>query len=142
MEKAPKWFMPVAVLALLWNLAGCVMYLQEVFLSAADVARMSAAEQAYFAARPAWALGGYAMAVWLGAAGCVVLILHRSWAMPLLLLSLLGLIVHDVFMFGMTPGIHIPGWVYLMQAVILLVAVGLVWMTRVGTRNNWLYSRA
>ena len=38
--------MSLAVLALLWNLVGCAMYLHEVMLSASDVARMSAPEQA------------------------------------------------------------------------------------------------
>lgn len=141
MEKAPKWFVVVAVLALLWNLLGCAMYLNEVMLSASDVARMSAAEQAYYHMRPAWALGAFAVAVWFGAAGCVGLVLRRTWAMPLLVLSLLGLIVQDVYQFGMTGDLAIPAMVYVIQALVLLIAIGLVWLARVGMRNNWLYSR-
>ena len=133
--------MPLAVLALLWNLMGCAMYLHEVMLSASDVAKMGAAEQAYYAMRPAWALGATAVAVWFGAAGCVALVLHRSWAMPLLVLSLLGVIVQDVYLFGMTGDLAIPAMVYLIQGLVLLIAIGLVWLTRVGTHNNWLYAR-
>lgn len=141
MNKAPRWFLPVAVVALLWNLVGCAMYLHMVMLSASDVAGMSAPEQAYVAMRPAWALGATAVAVWLGAAGCVGLVMHRTWAMPLLVLSLLGLVVQDVYLFGMTGHPGLPVAVYLLQVLVLGIAAGLIWLTRVGTRNNWLYSR-
>lgn len=140
MEKAPKWFMPVAVLALLWNLLGCAMYLKDVMMSADDLAKLDAAQQAFYAARPAWATGATALAVWLGALGCVVLIFHRSWAMPFLGLSLLGLLAQDIYLFGMSH-VALPATVYLVQALVLLIAAGLVWLARVGTRNNWLYAR-
>lgn len=142
MDKAPKWFVPVAVLALAWNLFGCAMYLLDALMSPDALARLSAADQALHAARPAWAVGATAVAVWFGAAGCVALIMRRSWAMQLLVLSLLGVIVQDVFLFGMTPGIAVPLAVYAVQALVLAVALALIWMTRVGRRNNWLYARA
>lgn len=141
MHKPPKWFLPVAVLALLWNLLGCAMYLHEVMLSAGDVARMDAAQQAYHAMRPAWALGATAVAVWFGAAGCVGLILHRTWALPLLAVSLLGLVVQDTYLFGMTASLAIPAPVVAIQALVLAIAIGLVWMAHTGARRNWLYSR-
>ncbi len=142
MGKVPKWFVIVAVLALLWNLLGCAAYLMDVMRSADDIARMSAAEQALYAARPAWAVGATAVAVWLGAAGCVGLVMRRTWALPLLVLSLLGVIVQDVYLFGMTGGIAIPGSVYAIQVLVLAVAIALVWLARLGQRNNWLYARA
>jgi hypothetical protein len=133
--------MPVAVAALLWNLVGCAMYLHEVMLSAEDVAGMGASEQAYYAMRPAWVLGATAVAVWFGAAGCIGLILRRRWAMPLLVLSLLGLVAQDTYLFGMTGSLALPPTVYLIQGLVLLVAIGLVWMAHAGRRRNWLYAR-
>ena len=64
MRAAPKWFTPVAVIALLWNVLGCIAYLSDVTLSPEDVAKMSAAQQALYAARPAWAVGATALAAW------------------------------------------------------------------------------
>jgi hypothetical protein len=142
MNKAPKWFAAVAVLALLWNLLGCAMYLHDVLQSADAIAKMSEAERAFYAARPTWALGASAVAVWFGAAGCVGLIMHRTWALPLLVLSLLGVIAQDVYLFGMTGGIALPGAVYAIQSLVLVVAMVLVWMARTGQRRNWLYARA
>lgn len=142
MDKAPKWFVIVAVLALLWNLLGCAAYLMDVMRSADDIARMGAAEQALYAARPAWAVGATAVAVWLGAAGCVGLVMRRTWALPLLLLSLLGVIVQDVALVGMARGIGIDPAIYAMQGIVLLVAIGLVWLAVLARRRNWLYRRA
>lgn len=42
----PKWFKPVVVVALLWNLMGCLAYLADVMVSPEAIAKMSAAEQA------------------------------------------------------------------------------------------------
>ena len=53
MTTTPKWYMPVAVTALLWNVLGCVVYLADATLTAEDIAGMSAAQQALYAARPA-----------------------------------------------------------------------------------------
>ena len=62
-EQAPKWFLPVAIAALLWNLLGCAAYLSNVMLTPEAVARMSAAQQAMYAARPAWSVAATAIAV-------------------------------------------------------------------------------
>jgi hypothetical protein len=65
MEQAPKWFGPVASAALLWNLLGCAAYLSDVMLTPEDVATMSAAQQALYAARPAWSVAATARG-WTG----------------------------------------------------------------------------
>ncbi len=142
MGKAPMWFVVVAVLALLWNLLGCTAYLIDVLKFTGDVAKMSAADQAAYALRPAWAVGATAVAVWFGAAGCVGLIMRRTWAMPLLVLSLLGVIVQDVALFALASGTAVPTTAWVLQGVVLAVAVGLVWLARVAGRRHWLYARA
>jgi hypothetical protein len=42
MERAPKWYLPLAIVALLWNGLGCAGYLSDVMLTPADVAKLSA----------------------------------------------------------------------------------------------------
>lgn len=138
MSKAPKWFIPVAVVALLWNLLGCAAYLMDVTLTPEDVAKMAAAEQAMYAARPAWAIAATATAVWFGAAGSLGLVLRRRWAMPVLVLSLLGVIAQDIAVFGLMRGVAIPAPAYVLQGLVLLVAIALVWVARTGIKRNWL----
>jgi hypothetical protein len=139
MNKAPKWYMPVAIVALLWNLIGCAAYLADVTLTPEDVAKMSAAQQALYNSRPAWAVAATAIAVWGGAAGCVGLILRRRWATPLLIASLAGVIVQDIGLFGMTDVVAQEGpKVLVLQGLVLVIAVGLVLLARKATARGWL----
>jgi hypothetical protein len=139
MNKAPKWHLPVAIVALLWNLIGCAAYLADVTLTPEDVAKMSAAQQALYNSRPAWAVAATAIAVWGGAAGCVGLILRRRWATPLLIASLAGVIVQDIGLFGMTDVVAQEGpKVLVLQGLVLVIAIGLVLLARKATARGWL----
>jgi len=138
MEVAPKWFRPVAVVALLWNLLGCAAYLADVMLKPEDIAKLTAAQQAMYHARPAWSIAATAIAVWIGAAGCVGLIMRKRWATPLLILSLVGVICQDAWLFGMS-GAAADGTsaAYVLQGLVLAIAVGLVMLGRTATAKGW-----
>lgn len=139
MSQAPKWFLPVAIVALLWNLMGCAAYLSDAMLTAADVAKMSEAEKTMYAARPAWAVAATAVGVWFGALGCLALILRKSWAVPVLLLSLLGVIAQDVWLFLLAPKTDlINGTVYGLQGLVLLISIGLASLARSAKASGWL----
>jgi len=134
----PKWYLPVAVSALIWNLLGCAAYLSDVMLSAEDIAAMSEAQQALYASRPTWAVAATATAVWGGAAGCLGLILRKSWALPVLVLSLAGIIVQDIGLFILTDaGSTAGGAAYVLQGLVFVVGVGLVVLGRKATQEGW-----
>ena len=137
MEKAPKWYLPVSILALLWNLIGCAAYLSDVMLTAEDIAAMDAAQRAPYESRPGWAVGATAVAVWGGAAGSIGLIARKRWAALLLELSLAGVIVQDIGLFllsGVNPGTAVLA----MQGFVLLVAIGLVVLSRKAIARRWI----
>lgn len=139
MEAAPRWFKPVAIAALLWNLLGCFAYLSDVMVTPEDVAKMSAAQQALYASRPAWALGATALAVWGGALGCVGLIVRKRWSRPLLLVSLAGVIVQDTALFGLTAAVSQAGpAVLVLQGLVVVIAVALVFLGRRADVEGWL----
>jgi hypothetical protein len=139
MSQLPKWYLPVTIAALLWNLMGCGAYLSDVMLTAEDVAKMSADQQALYASRPAWAVAATAVAVWGGALGSLGLILRRRWALPLLSASLIGLVVQDVAMFVLSDVLKVYGSVVLgLQGLVLAIAVALLWFARVANAKGWL----
>lgn len=139
MVATPKWFKPVAIAALLWNLVGCLAYLADVTLTPEDVARMSAAQQALYAARPAWSVAATAVAVWAGALGCLGLILRKRWARPLLFASLVGVVVQDVALFGLSGAASQAGAVaFVTQGLVLVIAVALVLLARRADANAWI----
>jgi hypothetical protein len=139
MNSTPKWFLPVAILALAWNLIGCAAYLKDVTTSAADIAQMSATQRAQYAARPAWSVGATAIAVWAGALGCVGLIMRRRWATPLLAVSLAGVVVQDISLFTMSGAdAQAPPAAVVLQGLVLAIAISLVLLARNSSARGWI----
>ena len=138
MERVPKWYLPLAIIALLWNLLGCAAYLSDAMLTPADLAKLTAAQQAMHAARPAWSVAATAIAVWGGAVGCIGLIMRKRWSSPILAASLAGVIVQDVSLFGLSKAAAPAGGVAIvLQGLVLLVAVGLVLLARKASARGW-----
>ena len=138
MSQAPKWYLPVAIAALLWNLIGCVAYLSDVMLTPEDIAKLTAAQQAMYHARPAWSVAATAIAVWGGAAGCVGLIMRKRWATPLLVASLAALVVQDLSFYTMGKTAPVDTTALALQGCVLLISIGLVLLARKATARGWI----
>ena len=135
----PKWYTPAAVTALIWNLLGCAAYLADVTLSPDDLAAMSEAQQAAYAARPGWAVAATAIAVWGGAAGSVGLILRKRWAGPVLVASLLALVVQDLALFVLTEAGSLAGPpAMILQGLVFVIGVALVVLSRKAISEGWI----
>ena len=139
MGQTPKWYLPVTIAALLWNLMGCAAYLADVMMTPADVAKLSEAQQALYHSRPAWSVAATAIAVWGGALGCLALILRKRWATPVLVVSLLGVIGQDVSLFVMSGALSQAGPVALvLQCVVLVISIALVFFGRKAAARGWI----
>ncbi len=131
MNPVPKWFKCVAGIALLWNLLGCVAFFSDLTVSPQDLAKLSAAQQAMHASRPAWSVAATGIAVFGGSLGCLGLLLAKPWSYPLLALSLLGVIAQDLSFFvtnGAAP--QVGSTAVILQGVVLVVAISLVLLAR------------
>lgn len=137
MTQPPKWYLPVTILALLWNLMGCAAYLMDMTISPEAVAALPAAQRAMYEARPAWAVAAYATAVWAGAGGSLGLVLKKRWATPLLLASLVALVVQDIALFGIS-GAAADSTAVVLQSLVMLIAIGLVLLARKATSHTWI----
>ncbi|WP_162888020.1 hypothetical protein [Sphingomonas mesophila] len=89
-SERPGWFLPAALAAVAWEILGCAMYLMQVRV---DPAALPVDQRAIWDATPAWVTGAYAIAVWVGLAGAVLLAMRRKLAEPLLLVSLIAVVV-------------------------------------------------
>lgn len=137
MEKPAKWYLPVCIFAFLWNLIGCAAFLSDVMLTPEDIAAMDATQQALYNSRPVWAVAATALAVCAGAIGSLGLILRKRWAALLLELSLAGVIVQDIGLFVLS-GVDAGTAVMAMQGVVLLIAIGLVVLSRKTIAQRWI----
>ncbi len=135
----PTWFKIVAVVALLWNLLGCFAFFSDLRLSPEDLAKLPEAQQALYAARPGWAVAATAVAVFGGVLGSIGLLLGKKWALPTLVLSLLGILVQDFGLFVLAKGASLAGPVAIViQGIVLAIGVGLVLLSRKGIARGWL----
>jgi hypothetical protein len=92
-EFAPRpiagWYIVAAVASLLFMGLGCISFLMHIF---ADRASLPLDQQAAFAAEPLWVTLAYAVAVWVGLAGAILLIMKRKAAEWALLISLIAVL--------------------------------------------------
>jgi amino acid transporter len=85
-----RWYWAGAIASLLFMALGCVTYLMHV---TADPASLPLDQRAAFDAEPVWLTAAYAIAVWFGLAGTLMLLLRRKLAQPLMLVSLAAVVV-------------------------------------------------
>lgn len=92
--KAPWWFWLVAVLYLLWNIIGCSMYLAEHMMGQESyIAAFGADLWALKEITPWWATAGYAVGVWGGLIGIILLLLRKKLCLPFFYASFVGAVI-------------------------------------------------
>jgi hypothetical protein len=139
MNKVPKWFTTIAIVALLWNLLGCLAFASDLQLSPKDIAKLSPGQQALYNARPSWAVAATALAVLGGTIGCLGLLIRKKWAFVLLSLSLIGILLQDFGLFALVNGATLAGSVaVLLQSFVLVIAIVLIWLSRFAIARGWL----
>jgi uncharacterized membrane protein len=137
--KAPTWFLVVAGIALVWNLMGVMAYIAQVTMSPEALAALPAEQQALLASTPAWATGAFALAVFGGALGSLALLIRKTWAFPLLLISLAAVIVQLFHAFFMSKSIEVfgPGGM-IMPLMVIVIAAYLLFLAKQAKAKGWL----
>jgi hypothetical protein len=132
----PRWFMAAAIAVLLWEIFGCTMYILQV---TADRASLPPEQAAMWAATPEWSTAAYAIAVWVGLVGAVLLLMRRRLAEPLLLVSLVAVLVQfsSLLLVRELREATPPGaWV--MPAFIIVICTAIWLFARRAKARGWL----
>ena len=126
--------------ALIWNLFGLIVYFMQVSASPEELAAVYTAEQVDFMlSTPKWATSAFAIAVNAGVLGSLFLLLRKSWAIPLFVISLVATLVQNlnsfvlndaIALFGSTPAI--------IQFVVVSIAAALIWYSRSAKDKDWI----
>jgi hypothetical protein len=133
---APGWFRLVALLAVIWNAFGVAMYLSSVGVFGDPMAGLSEAERAAASSIPGWITGVFAIGTFAGLIGSLGLVLRKSWAQPVLIVSLIGLLVLEGWIVFFSGALEMFG-----LAVPIMVSVGailLVWLAVHARGRGWL----
>jgi len=126
--RVPGWFWAVAGLAVLWEGYGCYEYASQSLVPDEE-------RQGGYAAMRDWQWGVFAIAVWSGLIGAVLLLLRSRWASWLLLVSL----VAAALQYGYAAAQRgIPSEAMPVAVAVLGVGVALVIFASRAARRGWL----
>ena len=122
----------VGILALLWNGYACYEYLMTNLKDQAFMARIPADQLAYMDSLPSWLTAFWALGVWGGLAGAILLLVRSRYAVWAFALSLVGAVIglgYQMFIAKM-PASMTAGAMAFMPWVIIIVCLFLLWYAR------------
>ncbi|HEY5722675.1 MAG TPA: hypothetical protein VIT45_10170 [Allosphingosinicella sp.] len=138
-RNVPGWFWAVAILALLWEGFGCFTYLQWVTMDPGGIEAMPAGEREMWLSMPPWLTGVWAVAVWIGLAGAIALLMRRRLARLAFLISLAAIVVQFGWIFLTTPIMTAigPSSAYMPAAIIIVGGIWFLFAT-MAVKRGWL----
>tara|TARA_R110001606_G_scaffold180965_2_gene327631 strand:+ start:2043 stop:2474 length:432 start_codon:yes stop_codon:yes gene_type:complete len=129
--KPPIWFWIIGVFALLWNIMGLGAYFQQFTMSAETFAALRPEQQYLLVSQPFWLTTAFAIAVFAGFIGSILLLARKRLAVRMLLLSMGAVFVQfgSLFLaFGYAD--MLIGGEWIMPIMIPTCAVGLYFYAR------------
>ena len=131
-ERPPRHLWVVGAAGLLWNLVGAFDYLMTETHNASYMAKFTPEQLEYFYGFPTWVVAAWAIAVWGGVLGTLLLLLRKRLAAPVLLTSFLAMVATSIHNFLLSDGVAVMGGgAVAFSGLIFAIALGL-----------WLYARS
>ncbi len=122
----------VGILGALWNSVGAFDYLATQTQNESYMSQFTPEQLEFFYGFPTWVVAFWALAVWGGVLGVVLLLLRKRLAAGVLLVSFLSMVVTSIHNFILSNGLEVLGGFGLVFSMLIFVfALGL-----------WLYARA
>ena len=130
-------FWLICILALLWNVGGAINYYMQMNME--FVASLPDTHRAIIEGRPAWATAGFAIGVFGGILGCLLLLFKISISFYVFIVSLIGIIVtmiHTVNVASSKIDFNLVEIVVMILLPVIVAAI-LIWYTKLAMNKNW-----
>ncbi len=128
-------FWAIGAIALIWNVMGVINFFVQ--MNPDLLAAYRESERAIVEGRPAWATGAFAIAVFGGALGSLLLLLRKSAAYYWFIASLLGVIVTMTHTLGVGTDFGL-GEILGIILMPLVVAGFLIWYSKLAKSKGWI----
>lgn len=117
----------VAIAALLWNAMGAFDYLMTQTRNEAYMANFTAEQIEFFYGLPVVVVAAWAIAVWGGLLGSILLLLRRKLAVWVFLCSLVAMVLTTIHNYLLSNGMEVIGdpFSLVFTAIIFLIALAL-----------------
>ena len=137
---SPFWFRVVAVLLLLWGVAGCVSVWSHIAYGAEGMGAATDYDRAFYRALPAWFTFVYVAAVGAGLLAAIALLARSRLAVPLSVVSLVAVIVQFGYVLVLTDLVAVKGAAATVPFPLLIVAVASfqLWIARRASARRWI----
>ena len=131
----------IAGVLLVWNIIGLMFYYQQSTLTPEIMmdAGLTAQQIAHITNTPAWGHSCYAIAVNALVLGDILILLRKTWAVPLFILSLIGALVQDLDAFVMRDAMEAWGStaIYL-PLIVIVICLFEIWYALRAKNRGWL----
>jgi hypothetical protein len=131
-------FWVIGVFALLWNVLGSVNFFMQ--LNADVVADFPETHRAIIEGRPVWATAAFGLGVIVGSIGTLLLLLRKSAANQLFIVSLIGVSVTMIHTIGVAGSRDDFGAFEILVMILMpvIVAAFLIWYAKRAESKAWL----
>ncbi len=95
----PNWFKPALWAALIWNLLGVFAFIMHLMMTPEMISKLPLDQQAAYSNVPLWSTIAFAVAVFGGTLGCILLLAKNAFATPTFALSLVAIFIQQFYNF-------------------------------------------
>ncbi len=134
----PTWFRVVSILALLWYLMDTAAFFMRINMTDEMLQAMPEDQRHLYADIPLWVNIVFACEVFGGTLGCVGLLLKRAIALPLFIISILGVLSQTTNIWFLTDAISAMGAsAVVMPLVAIVIGSAMILLTRSAIAKGW-----
>ena len=128
----PRHLWIIGIIALLWNAMGAMDYVMTQTRNEAYMSQFTPEQLEFFYGFPGWVIAAWAIAVWGGLLGTVLLLLRKRLAVSVFLASLIAMVITVIQNYVLSNGLEVAGdpFALAFTAAIFLVAVALYFYAR------------
>ncbi|KPV90695.1 hypothetical protein AN395_02826 [Pseudoalteromonas sp. P1-30] len=135
----PNWFKPALWAALIWNLLGVFAFIMHLMMTPEMISKLPLDQQAAYSNVPLWSTIAFAVAVFGGTLGCILLLAKNAFATPTFALSLVAIFIQQFYNFIVINSIKMLGVsAVFMPILVIVIAFLLLYLSIKRKQQGWL----
>ncbi|MEM1439485.1 MAG: hypothetical protein AAF769_07585 [Pseudomonadota bacterium] len=136
--KPPQSYYVISALALVWYAIGVTAFVTQITSSPTQLGQ-TLEQVAFYQQVPNWALTAMAVSTFGGVLACFMLLIRNKQAIPLFAVSLVAVLVQDVYNFLMADALSVFGAQMLVLPVLVLgIGIAMLVYAMRALRRGWL----
>jgi len=133
-------FWIIGIIALIWNLMGVMAYIAQAFMTDEMLAALPENEQALYVDVPSWVTAAFAIAVFAGALGCILLLIRKKMASMVFIISLIAILIQMTYNIILSDASDVYGASgMIMPIMVIVIGFFLVWYSNDVAKKGWLF---